>query len=122
MLLPKSLASGSLLLLGLLAAPISALDIEWWRDLHVTGSSVRVVSTQMETVRLGASRTVLQLSKMTADGAALTQISHLRFVGEVEIEYEGIEFHAYDGLPHSASAEEIDELKAFLAKVIPAQE
>ena len=34
----------------------------------------------------------------------------------------GIEFHAYDGLPHSASAEEIDELKAFLAKVIPAQE
>ena len=34
----------------------------------------------------------------------------------------GIEFHGYDGLPHSADPEELDELKVFLKKVIPAQE
>ena len=31
----------------------------------------------------------------------------------------GIEFHAYDGLAHSADPEELDELKTFLKKVLP---
>ncbi|RPD67376.1 Phospholipase/carboxylesterase [Lentinus tigrinus ALCF2SS1-7] len=34
----------------------------------------------------------------------------------------GIEFHAYEGLPHSADPEELDDLKTFLKKVVPAQE
>ena len=33
----------------------------------------------------------------------------------------GIEFHAYDGLQHSAAPQELEDLKAFLVKVIPPQ-
>lgn len=33
----------------------------------------------------------------------------------------GIEFHAYEGLQHSADPAEIDDLKTFLKKVIPQQ-
>ena len=31
----------------------------------------------------------------------------------------GVEFHAYEGLPHSADQEELDDLQTFLKKVIP---
>ena len=34
----------------------------------------------------------------------------------------GIEFHAYEDLPHSADPEELDELKMFLKKVIPVRD
>ncbi|KAI0711048.1 Phospholipase/carboxylesterase [Cerioporus squamosus] len=34
----------------------------------------------------------------------------------------GIEFHAYEDLPHSADPEELEELKTFLKKVLPTQE
>ncbi|KAH9939253.1 Phospholipase/carboxylesterase [Epithele typhae] len=34
----------------------------------------------------------------------------------------GIEFHAYDGLPHSTVPEELDALQAFLQKTVPAQD
>ncbi|KAI0371517.1 Phospholipase/carboxylesterase [Pilatotrama ljubarskyi] len=34
----------------------------------------------------------------------------------------GIEFHAYDFLPHSVDDKELEELKTFLKKVVPAQE
>ncbi|KAI0737674.1 Phospholipase/carboxylesterase/thioesterase, partial [Daedaleopsis nitida] len=34
----------------------------------------------------------------------------------------GIEFHPYEGLPHSADEQELEDLQTFLKKVIPAQE
>ncbi|KAI0650840.1 Phospholipase/carboxylesterase [Trametes meyenii] len=34
----------------------------------------------------------------------------------------GIEFHAYDFLPHSVNDKELEELKTFLKKVVPEQE
>lgn len=34
----------------------------------------------------------------------------------------GIEFHGYDGLAHSADPEELEDLKKFLKKVLPAQD
>lgn len=33
----------------------------------------------------------------------------------------GLAFHAYDGLTHSVSEEEVDDLKDWLRKVIPGQ-
>lgn len=34
----------------------------------------------------------------------------------------GIEFHAYEDLPHSTDPEELEHMKVFLKKVIPMQE
>ncbi|EKM59933.1 uncharacterized protein PHACADRAFT_250743 [Phanerochaete carnosa HHB-10118-sp] len=39
-----------------------------------------------------------------------------------EADQAGIEFHAYNGLVHSASDEEIEDLQAWLEKVLPVNE
>lgn len=46
----------------------------------------------------------------------------IKTVEPSEVLNGGVEFHAYDGMGHSANPEEIHALKEFMKKVIPAQE
>jgi lysophospholipase-1 len=55
-------------------------------------------------------------------GAASRDWLHAAGVADAPAGEPGLSFNAYEGITHSTSPQELDDLKAFLIKVLPAEE
>lgn len=52
----------------------------------------------------------------------LQQEFHIKSVQDSEDPNTGLSFHSYPGMEHSSSKEEIDDLRQWIAKVLPDNE
>jgi predicted esterase len=55
-------------------------------------------------------------------GTASRDWLHAAGVADAPAGEPGLSFNAYKGVPHSTSPQELDDLKAFLVKVVPAEQ